>query len=76
MVAFGAAAAATYAIMLVPLTFEKTVESFQPLFVLILALIFSRFFPRIFKENIGRAQLVKKFILFAVMGFGIWLMAG
>jgi drug/metabolite transporter (DMT)-like permease len=74
-VAFGASAAATYAIMLVPLTLEKTVEAFQPVFVLAFALVFARFFPRWFKEKIDRSSLAKKTVLFVVMGIGIWLMS-
>jgi drug/metabolite transporter (DMT)-like permease len=76
LLTFGGTAAATYAMTLTPLTLEKTVEAFQPLFVLLLALLFSRWQPTFFKEQTDRRQLFKKLACFALMGFGIWLMAG
>lgn len=75
VVSLGAGAAATYAIMLVPLTIEKTVESFQPVFVLIFALMFAPFFPKVFKEQTDPKHLPKKIFFFLIMGFGVWLMA-
>ncbi|MFA5946129.1 MAG: DMT family transporter [Patescibacteria group bacterium] len=75
LLTFGGAVASTYAMSLAPLTLEKTVEAFQPFFVLILALVFSRWFPRLFKEHTDRKNLMKKMFFFIIMGFGIWLMA-
>jgi drug/metabolite transporter (DMT)-like permease len=71
---FLATAVGVFIISLVPLTFEKTVEAFSPIFVLLLSILFVRRYPEIFKEMINKRALIKKASLFLVMLFGVWLM--
>ena len=73
LLTFGGSAASTYVISLVSVTLEKSIEAFQPFFVLAYALVLGRFFPQMFHENIERRSLVKKFLLFVIMVVGIVL---
>lgn len=73
ILAFGAAMASTYAISLVPVTLEKSIESFQPIFALVLAIILGRFFPTLVKERVDWQSLLKKSVLFSAMIFGVML---
>ncbi|MEK7609936.1 MAG: DMT family transporter [Patescibacteria group bacterium] len=70
---FGGSVASTYAISLVSVTLEKSVSAFQPLFVLIYALVLGRFFPHLFREHVDRRSVFKKFLIFAIMIVGIVL---
>lgn len=73
LLTFGAATASTYAISLVPVTLEKSIEAFQPMFALALALILGRFYPTLVKEQVDRGSIIKKAILFSVMIVGVVL---
>ena len=72
---FAGPASAIYAISLAPVTYIITVESFQPVVVLLYALFFKRFLPRSFKEELNARALLVKIPLFAVMILGIWIMS-
>jgi drug/metabolite transporter (DMT)-like permease len=63
----------TYSISQVPATVSRTIGSFQPMFVLIYALIFKRFFPLWFKEEIDLRSLGKKILLFIITVIGVVL---
>lgn len=73
LITFVGSIAATYAITLVPVTLAKGVDAFQPIFVLLYAIILSKAFPQIFREQIDRRTLLKKSILFVLMIIGILL---
>ncbi len=70
---FLGSAAGELAISLVPVTFEKSVDSFQPFFVLLYAIVLKRFYPNIFKEAVDKKQVFKKMFLFAFMALGMIL---
>ncbi|OGL98165.1 hypothetical protein A2318_01465 [Candidatus Uhrbacteria bacterium RIFOXYB2_FULL_45_11] len=70
---FGGSAASTYAISLVPVTLEKSIGAFQPLFVLLYALVLGKYFPHLFKEQIDRRSILKKSLIFLIMIAGVLL---
>jgi drug/metabolite transporter (DMT)-like permease len=73
LLTFGGSMAATYAIFLVPVTLEKGISALQPIFVLLYAIILSKFFPNLFKEKIDKASIFKKVVLFVIMTIGVIL---
>ena len=73
LLTFGGFAAITYAISVASVTIVNAIGSFQPFFVLLYALIFSRLFPTVFKEKIDRISLLKKMVFFALMISGVIL---
>lgn len=70
---FCGSAAETFAIFLAPVTLVKGVVSIQPFLVLIYAIIFGRFFPKIFRENIDVKSIAKKIFFFFIIILGIYL---
>ncbi len=70
---FGGFAVYTYVLTFIPVTLMEGVASFQPLFVLLYALLFSRLFPNSFKEKITTRDLIKKGLLFILMVVGVIL---
>ena len=58
------------ALYYLPVSLFEGIESTQPIFVLIFALLFAKKFPDIFKEYIGRDKLTKKVILFLLIIIG------
>lgn len=71
--AFAGNIVSPYVVSLVPVTLAKSIESFQPFFVLVYAVIFHRFFPGVFQETVDRRTVAKKFILFGCMVAGVVL---
>jgi drug/metabolite transporter (DMT)-like permease len=63
----------SYAISQVSPTISSTVSSTQPIFVLLYAAIFSRYFPLAFKEKTNLKTTVKKIALFVFIGIGVFL---
>ncbi len=63
----------TFATSLAPVTIVKAIDSFQPFFVLLCAIIFARFYPTVFKERIDSKTIIKKTLLFIVMIIGVVL---
>lgn len=71
---FSGTVATTLAISLAPaLTLMKSIESLQPLFVLLYAIALRKFYPQLFHEKIDRHSTFKKVILFGVMIGGVAL---
>ena len=66
-------ALASFAILTIPVSMEKGLSAVQPIFVLVFALLFTRKFPKLFKEGIHKQDIVKKLILFAVIIVGVIL---
>lgn len=73
---FAGSSISPYVISLVPVTLAKSIEGFQPFFVLVYAIIFHRFFPGVFRETIDRRTIAKKFILFGCMIVGVVMVVG
>jgi drug/metabolite transporter (DMT)-like permease len=65
-----------YALYLIPVSIAKGIASTQPIFVLVYALLFAKLWPNVFKEYLGRKDVIKKVILFIVMILGIMLVTG
>lgn len=70
-----AAAISVYAFSLAPATLVSGMFSIHPFIVLTYALLFSRFFPQLFKEKIDLRSILKKSVLFAITIIGIILIA-
>lgn len=68
--------AVTYAIALAPVTVVQSIGATQPFFVLLYAMLFSRLFPKLFRERIDRKSIVRKVVVFAVMLVGVCLTIG
>ena len=60
-----------YATLLAPVALVLLVNSFQPLFVFALGVVFTLFFPRVAKESLGRMKLLQKGV-----GIGLMLVGG
>ncbi|MBI2552640.1 DMT family transporter [Candidatus Uhrbacteria bacterium] len=73
LITFGAFVAVTYAISIAPVSLVHGVGSVQPFFILLYALVFKRWFPNMFKEDIARGSVIKKVALFAVTLIGVAL---
>lgn len=76
LIGFSGNIVSPYILTLVPVTLAKSVEGFQPFFVLVYAIIFRRWLPGVFKESIDRRVIVKKIILFGCMVGGVVLVVG
>ncbi len=68
---FSGSAALTYAVSIGSVTLTQGIESTQPFFVLIYALLLKRFMPKVFKERIDGKSLRRKFFWFVVIIVGI-----
>ncbi|TSC89052.1 MAG: hypothetical protein G01um10143_433 [Parcubacteria group bacterium Gr01-1014_3] len=64
----------TYALSMAPVTVIAGIVSIQPFFVLLNAVIFSKKSPDgMFREKTDAFSIIKKTILFAIMGIGLYL---
>jgi len=63
-----------YAVLFIPLAIVNTLNGFQPAFVLILGLIGMRFYPKVFYDELSRAELVKKIVCISVSLVGLYIM--
>ncbi len=73
---FSGIAAGTYAVSLAPTSLVKAITATEPIFVLLYAWLFGRFYPQIFKEQVDRRSIYKKSFLFGVIFFGVVLAVG
>jgi drug/metabolite transporter (DMT)-like permease len=69
----GASGSYTYATSALPATVVGGVGEVQPFIVLLYALLFSRFWPKAFKERIDARTVMRKFALFALTLTGVFL---
>lgn len=76
MLSFIGTAGLSFAISKVDATVERSISSFQPFFVLIYALLFAKFLPSGYKEQIDRGSILKKVLLFAATVVGVALTIG
>jgi len=63
-----------YAYMLAPLGLVLITESFQPIFVLVIGVFLTLFFPRITKEKIQTKHIMQKVIAICITGIGTYLL--
>ncbi len=70
---WGGEVVALFALLVLPASIEKGIGSVQPLFVLLLAFLFAKKLPQVFKEYVGKDMLWRKITLFIVMIIGIFL---
>ncbi|MCM2339362.1 MAG: DMT family transporter [Burkholderiales bacterium] len=63
-----------YAYMLAPLGLVLLTESFQPIFVLVIGVFLTIFFPRITKEKIQAKHIIQKVIAILITGVGTYLL--
>ncbi len=62
------------AILLGSVSLVSVVGGFQGLFVLIMALLLSKYFPKILKEELDRKVLLTKFVAIALMIIGLYFL--
>jgi drug/metabolite transporter (DMT)-like permease len=60
-----------YATLLAPVALVLLVNSFQPLFVFILGIVLTLFFPRVAEESLGRMKMLQKGV-----GIGLMIVGG
>lgn len=63
-----------YAYLLAPIGLVLLTESFQPIFVLVIGIIFTLFFPKILTEKIEAKHLWPKIIAILITGIGTYLL--
>lgn len=68
---FSGSATSTFAISLTSVTLVKAISSFQPVVILLYALVLGRFLPAVFKEDLTIINVIKKVISFIVMALGV-----
>ena len=74
---FGVSEAVTlYATLLAPVALVFLVSSFQPLFVFVLGIALTLFFPCVAEESLGRMKLVQKCAAISLMLVGGYLISG
>ncbi len=71
---FIATSTSKLALTMAPLTAVTTMDSLQPMILLIAAKMLHARFPTFFKEEIDRRNMIKKGTLFCVILFGVWLL--
>jgi len=64
----------SYAIILGPVALVSVVNGFQPLFVLVIGVLLTLFFPRVSRENIERRTIVQKIIFILIMLTGTYFL--
>ncbi|MFZ2072789.1 MAG: DMT family transporter [Minisyncoccia bacterium] len=64
-----------FAYMLAPISLVLLTESFQPIFVLIIGIFLTVFFPRITTEKIQAKHLWQKIIAICITGIGAYLLS-
>ena len=63
-----------FAVMLAPVSLILLGESFQSIFVLIIGVVFTVFFPKIYNEKIEKRHMVQKLLAILVTGLGTFLL--
>lgn len=64
----------TYALLLAPIALVTLVNyTFQPLFVFIIGILITRFFPKIAQEHLTRRHITQKVVSMVIMSIGVYL---
>lgn len=61
----------TFSIFSAPVTIITALQSLQAFFVILYALVLTRYFPKIFKEDITKKSIIKKSFLFLSLILGV-----
>lgn len=64
-----------FAMLLAPLALVQTINGFQPLFVLILGILLSVFFPRLVSEDMRKGTLSQKILSILIIFVGTYLIS-
>jgi len=64
----------SYAILLAPIALVSSINGLVPVFVFIIGLALSFFFPRIIKEDTSRFTIIKKIIAIALIFIGAYIL--
>jgi len=62
-----------FALSLGSVTLVRSLMNFQSLFLIIFVIIFSKYFPRLYKEELNKNIMVTKFIAVLLLLFGLYL---
>jgi hypothetical protein len=62
-----------YALLLAPVALVLLADSYQPIFVLLWAVLFYFIFPKIFSEKLVRKGIIKEIISILIICFGTTL---
>jgi len=63
-----------FAYLMAPIAFILLIQSFQPFFVLLIAVFLTLFFPSLGSERIGREHLVQKILAIVITGIGTYML--
>ena len=63
-----------FAMMLAPVALVLLAESFQPVFVLVIGVILTAFFPRLSRENVRPVNMVQKLLAILFTGIGTYIL--
>lgn len=74
VVTLGGNLAFSFASLLAPIALVMVVSSYQPLFVFIIGILLTVFFPSISKENISRKNLAQKLVAIIIMLVGTYFL--
>lgn len=64
-----------FAALLAPLALVQAVNGFQPLFVLLIGIFLSTFFPRLVAEDLGKGHLLQKAFSILILFVGTYLIS-
>lgn len=62
------------AVLLAPVVLVQSVGGLQPMFVFIIGILITMFFPKFGRENLGVRDLVQKFIAIVIITAGVYLL--
>lgn len=68
--------AVAFAYLMAPVALVLLTESFQPIFVLLIGVFLTLFFPKITKENISTRHLWQKGMAIVITGIGTYILLG
>jgi drug/metabolite transporter (DMT)-like permease len=66
--------AMTYAFILAPITLVLLANAYQPVFVLIIGVLLTIFFPKLITEKIKLKHIIQKVLVIGIMLFGTYLL--
>jgi drug/metabolite transporter (DMT)-like permease len=67
---------AAYVVILIPVSITLLMNSFQPLFVLVLGLMLAFLFPKLAVEHVSRRNMTQKVIAILITGLGAYMLGG
>ncbi len=64
----------SYAVMFTPVTLAQLANGFQAVFVFLIGISLTKFFPSISKESMTKKDLIQKITAISIMLFGAWVL--